>query len=302
MSKSSEPVVLEETVGRYVHLTAGGVRYRIYFEEAGSGPVLLCLHTAGADSRQFRQMINDRELTSRYRVIAFDLPWHGRSLPPDGWWREEYLLTTDSYLQIIHAFADALELRSPIVLGCSMAGSIVLELARRTPDRWRAVIGLSGALKVHGRFQDWSLRPDVNAQQSVPSWTYSLMAPSSPEEWRREVWWIYSQGGPGIYRGDTYFYSEDLDLTEKTGEFDTKRCPVYLFTGEYDHACTADETQEAISRISGARGGRMAGIGHFPMAENYALFREYLLPALDEISEADTTTAPPENPATAAGT
>ncbi len=78
-----------------------------------------------------------------------------------------------------------------------MAGSLVLELARRHADEiGGAVIGLSGALKVNGRFQDWSLRPDVNAQQSVPTWTSSLMAPQSPEVSRREVWWIYSQGGP----------------------------------------------------------------------------------------------------------
>ncbi|MBP1136583.1 hypothetical protein JOE31_002815 [Arthrobacter sp. PvP023] len=45
------------------------------------------------------------------------------------------------------------------------------------------------------RFHDWPLRPDLNAQQIVPTWTHSLMSPHSPEEYRREVWWIYSQGG-----------------------------------------------------------------------------------------------------------
>ena len=63
-----------------------GVDYRIFFEEAGAGIPLLCLHTAGADSRQYRHLLNDRAVTNRYRVIAFDLPYHGRSNPPDGWW------------------------------------------------------------------------------------------------------------------------------------------------------------------------------------------------------------------------
>ncbi|OUM45089.1 alpha/beta fold hydrolase [Arthrobacter sedimenti] len=275
--------VIEDVVGRYINLRSSGRDQRIYFEEAGTGPVLLCLHTAGADSRQFRHLLNDPDITSRFRVVAFDLPWHGRSLPPEGWWEEEYLLTTDAYVAIVRDFSAALGLEQPVVIGCSMAGSLVLELARRHADDIGGVIGLSGALKVNGRFQDWSLRPDINAQQSVATWTSSLMAPQSPEVSRREVWWIYSQGGPGIYRGDTYFYSQDLDLRGRGHEIDTQACPVYLLTGEYDHACTPADTADAIAEIPGAKGGPMKGIGHFPMAENYPLFKTHLLPILDEL-------------------
>jgi hypothetical protein len=28
------------------------------------------------------------------------------------------------------------------------------------------------------------------------------MAPQSPDEYRWETWWYYSQGGPGIFKGD----------------------------------------------------------------------------------------------------
>lgn len=275
----------EEAIGRYVRFTSGEVEYRVYYEEAGSGPVLIGLHTAGADGRQFRHMLADEELTARYRVVVFDLPWHGKSLPPAGWWKSEYLLTTETYASLVEDFCEALDLERPIVLGCSMAGSLAIELARRNPERWGAVIGLSGALKVEGRFQDWPLRPDINAQQVVPTWTQSLMSPHSPEDARREVWWIYSQGGPGIYRGDTYFYSQDFDLRETASTIDTSLCPIYLLTGEYDHACTPAETEAAIAAIPGALGGQMLGIGHFPMAENYPLFRQYLMPILDELND-----------------
>ncbi|MFC7404612.1 alpha/beta fold hydrolase [Georgenia alba] len=278
----------EDVVGRYLRLRSGGAEHRIYVEMAGPDdpdvPVLLALHTAGADSRQYRHLLADPAVTDRWRVIAFDLPAHGRSLPPPGWWRREYLLTTETYATLVEDVASALGLDRPVVLGCSMGGSLVLELARRDPDRWGGVIGLSGALSLTGRFQDWPLHPDVNAQHVVPSWTASLMAPNAPEESRREVWWIYSQGGPGIYRGDTYFYSEDLDLRETAATIDTARCPVYLLTGEYDHACTPADTDAARAAIPGARGGTMRGIGHFPMAENYPLFRTYLLPVLAELA------------------
>jgi len=83
---------IEPIRGRYLNLASEGVQYRIYFEEAGSGIPLLCLHTAGADSRQYRHLLNDSAVTARYRVIAFDMPYHGRSNPPDKWWLEKYRL------------------------------------------------------------------------------------------------------------------------------------------------------------------------------------------------------------------
>ena len=91
----------EPIVGRYLPGRFDGEDYRIFVEEAGRGVPLLCLHTAGADSRQFRHLLNDSEITRRFRVIAFDVPWHGRSNPPANWWLTRYRLTTKAYLGII---------------------------------------------------------------------------------------------------------------------------------------------------------------------------------------------------------
>ena len=91
------------------------------------------------------------------------------------------------------------------------------------------------------------------------------------------------QGGPGVYRGDTYFYSIDWDLRGREGQIDTSKCPVYLLTGEYDYACAPEETDSTAAAIPGAHSTMMEGIGHFPMTENYPLFRRYLLPILRDI-------------------
>ena len=107
-------------IGRYVHADIDGVAHRLYFEEAGpiDGIPLVCLHTAGADSRQFRHLLADAEITRRFRVLAFDMPWHGKSTPPDGWEHGEYRLTTHSYTAAIRAFCRAMELDRPAVMGC----------------------------------------------------------------------------------------------------------------------------------------------------------------------------------------
>src|SRR4030095_8058333 len=94
---------LEPICARYFTLDIAGESHRIYFEEAGEGIPVLCLHTAGADSRQYRHLMSDEAITSHFRVIAFDLPYHGRSNPPDRWWLEKYRLTTQAYLAFIRA-------------------------------------------------------------------------------------------------------------------------------------------------------------------------------------------------------
>ena len=274
--------------GRYVYVQVGKSRHRVYFEESGRGRPLVCLHTAGADSRQWHGLLCDLQVISGWRVISFDLPYHGRTMPPGDWWEKEYLLTTDEYAATVIAFIRSLGLEQPVVLGCSMGGSIVLELARRYPDELGAVIGLSGASNISGRFGDWSIRPDINGAPTVAEWVSGLMAPQSPEASKRQVWWIYSQGGPGIYRGDTYFYSVDWDLNGREKELDTSACPVFLLTGEYDYACTPEESEATAEAIPGAKFTEMQGIGHFPMTENYPLFRNYLLPILEEVASPQT--------------
>ena len=82
----SDGAGFEPIVGRYLSVDIEGAAYRVHVEEAGQGVPLLCLHTAGADSRQYRHVLNDAAITERFRVIAFDLPYHGRSTPADGWW------------------------------------------------------------------------------------------------------------------------------------------------------------------------------------------------------------------------
>src|ERR1700704_1954208 len=92
---------IEPVVGRYLRLDFNGRPHRLYFEEAGEGIPLLCLHTAGADGRQYRAILNDAEITRRYRVIAFDMPWHGKSSPPAGWENQDYRLTAGRYTGMI---------------------------------------------------------------------------------------------------------------------------------------------------------------------------------------------------------
>jgi pimeloyl-ACP methyl ester carboxylesterase len=272
---------LEPIVGRYLNLDIAGAPHRIYYEEAGAGIPLLCLHTAGADSRQYRHLLNDAAITARYRVVAFDMPYHGRSNPPDGWWLREYRLTTEGYLRAIRGVWTALGLERPVVLGCSMGGAIVLKVAVDYQRELRGIVGLESSAYAPGRFNEYLHHPAIHGGELVASYTYGLCSPKSPESNARENWWYYSQSGPGVYAGDVHFYSLDWDARSEIPRIDTRTCKVSLLTGSYDYSCTPDMTRDVAKGIPGARLVIMEGMGQLPMIENKTLFREFLVPELE---------------------
>jgi pimeloyl-ACP methyl ester carboxylesterase len=85
-----------------------------------------------------------------------------------------------------------------------------------------------------------------------------------------------------------HYYSLDWDGRQDIARIDTWVCRVSLLTGEYDYSCTPEMTLAVADAIRGSRVTVMKGIGHFPMIENYPLFREYLLAELDAIVPAPT--------------
>jgi len=277
-------VELEPIVGRYTQVEIQDRANRIYFEEAGQGIPLVCLHTAGADATQFRHLLNDQGITNDYRIIAFDLPWHGKSLPPAGYHVEEYKLTTEVYVETIMTVCRTLELEQPVIMGCSMGGRIVLELALRRDKELRAVIALEGADHQEPWYDtNWLNRPDIHGGEVSAGLVSGLVAPQSPEEYRWETLWGYLQSGPGVFKGDLHFYREDSDYRDRVADIDTANCPVYLLTGEYDFSCTPEDTLRTAARIEGAQAVIMEGLGHFPMCEDPAQFRKYIMPVVDQI-------------------
>ena len=274
----------EAIVGRYLTVEIGGERHRLFIEEAGRGIPLLCLHTAGNDSRQFRHVMNDKEVTDRFRVVAFDMPYHGRSTPPDQWWLKKPRLTAKLYLEIVRAVWTALELERPIVMGCSMGGAIVLKVAADYQNEIRGIVGLESSAHAPGRYNDFLHHPAIHGGELCASYTYGLNSPYSPEQNRRENWWYYSQSGPGVYQGDVHFYSNDWDAREDIKTIDTGRCKVALLTGEFDYSCTPAMTEQVAAAIKGSRYTLMKRMGHFPMIENYPDFRPYLLDALNHVA------------------
>lgn len=273
---------IEPITGKYVHLEVEGIKYRVYYEEAAQGIPLVCQHTAGCDSKQFRHMMADPRLTSRFRVIAYDLPYHGKSLPPHDikWWAEDYLLRGKFLIAFHEAFVKALNLPKGVFLGVSMGGHLALELALYSPGLYRAAIGLGSALAVpQGKLTTSSRRVSDNYCQT-------MMAVDLPEQNRWEVSWGYNMSAAGVCAGDAYYCMTDHDVTETVTKLDPKKTEVYILNGEYDPTTSIEVGMEIAKKNPDVNFIPMYGLGHFAVLEDYPKFaEEYLIPVLDEIEK-----------------
>src|ERR1043166_1105510 len=144
--------IFGRAAGRYVYLTIDGREYRVYFEESGEGIPLLLQHTAGGDGRQWRHVLEDAALARQFRMIAYDLPYHGKSVPPAGieWWREEYRLTKQFLMQVPVTLAREFGLERPVFMGSSIGGHLAADLALHYPAVFRAVLGLEAGAYTPG--------------------------------------------------------------------------------------------------------------------------------------------------------
>lgn len=185
---------------------------------------------------------------------------------------------------MIMSIARALGLARPVVMGCSIGGRIVLELALKHAAELRALIGLQSGAYVE-RYYDaaWLDHAEVHGGRACGAIAYGLMSPLSPQNELWETVWHYMQGGPGVFTGDLHFYQVEGDIRERIGAIDTAACPLYLLTGEYDYSASPRDTEAVVARVKGAKFTIMKGLGHFPMSENPEAFLGYLRPVLEEI-------------------
>ena len=267
---------VEPIVGRYAHID----NCRIYFEEAGRGFSSLLAHrrlgrpvARGAERRRDHAALprhRVRHAVARQVIAARRVAKRG--LPADD--------------GVIHGALwawCALGLERPVVMGCSIGGRIVLELALKHAREPGALIGLQSGAYVE-RYYDasWLDHPEVRRTRLRRGGLRAHVA-AQPGEGALGDGVALHAGWPGVFTGDLFFYQVDGDIRDRIGAIDTSACPLYLLTGEYDYSASPRDTEAVVARVKGARMTVMKGLGHFPMSENPEAFLGYLRPVLKEI-------------------
>ena len=115
-----------ETTGREIE--ANGTR--LYVEESGAGDAIVLVHGFSLDTRMWDDQWEP--LSSRYRVVRYDLRGFGRSaLPTDQHYR---------HADDLRALTDALGIEPAHIVGLSLGGGVTLDFAVAHPDAVRSIV------------------------------------------------------------------------------------------------------------------------------------------------------------------
>jgi len=108
-----------------------------YVDNNQRGSPVLLIHGLGGSLESWTN--NIESFSTRYRVIALDLPGFGLSDKP----RIDY--TIDFYVNFVKKFIEKLKITRPFLIGSSLGGHIVIELAIRNPKLVDKVVLISPA-------------------------------------------------------------------------------------------------------------------------------------------------------------
>tara|TARA_R110002020_G_scaffold170523_1_gene360236 strand:- start:388 stop:1635 length:1248 start_codon:yes stop_codon:yes gene_type:complete len=266
--------------------TTGGRDASIHYIEAGRGIPIVFLHTAGADSRQFLHQLADCELQASYRMLAFDMPWHGLSSGEGNCeFTAGYQLTEEAYLDWCTSFVEQIAGGPAIIIGCSMGAAMALTLTARRPDLVLGCIALEVPMTAPGRRSELLTDARIADSQHNPAYVRAMLGPSCPQRQRDEACAIYAQARPGVYMGDLAYYSGEYDGARIAAPLAQSGRPVVLLTGSYDYSASPASTRLFYDAVNSDNltFTEMPQLGHFPMIEDPTRFRPYILAALKRL-------------------
>ncbi len=259
----------KEIVGRYIMINGS----RTYYEEAGDGPAIVCLHAASQDAMMYRHVLEG--LSDKYRVIALDAPGHCKSHPPV----EGPFTDITQHAEFNEAFMEALGLDRPAIIGCSFAGNQVLELAARRPGGYGAVVSSEGADYTPTVAEFFLEMMRTDGHQIVDAWSQSLTGDRTPADRRADVVWQIQRNPAEVMVSDLIGYG-NFDKREQMHRITD---PVLLLRGDADWLVSQEQVEATQSRVAGSKIAVLAGTGHYPMIENPYEFNEAVRSFLTEV-------------------
>lgn len=240
------------------------------YYETNNGPksdkgTIVCLHTAGRECRQYHGIMDI--FADKYKVIAFDMPAHGKSWPLPG---NTAISDYKEYGRFVWNFIQAMNITDPIVIGCSVGGNMVYHIGETYPVK--AIVSMQGSPKIkamgtaYGTTVDLLDNPYVSCQHSHFDFSESLIGANCPKEAADFIMWGVAQECGIAKKGDLSIYN-NYDVTD---DLDKITCPVLVVRGEDDWNVPEHYCQTAIAGMVNAKKiiwKPIAGYGHFIIVE-----------------------------------
>ena len=250
----------EDIRGHYVKVNST----RIFYDEIGEGYPIVCVHTAGACSLEYTYLL-PLLAEQGFHAYALDLPGHFRSYPVN--WKPHR--TIHEHAEFVHAFANTLGLKKPVIMGCSIGGDITLDYAAHHWREMAAGIPMEGL----SRSPTFPSPAGVTHPAWGPGWqdqleraaTESLNRNCSAEKITELRW---------QHRGPQVSAVGDLVAWATHDVRGAARCRRVSDAGDMwrGRFLGAKAAGRGDRQAPEKRGGRhLKGIGHYPMFEDPAL-------------------------------
>lgn len=250
-------------------LTVGG--FSMHFEDTGRGPHTVCLvHGSGGSSEVWTHQ--SRGLADVARVIAVDLPGHGRS-------GGEGATRIDDSVAAVHGLLDALGVTSVVLGGHSMGGAVAQAYALAHPERLAGLIliGTGARLRVMPKIFAELERDHAEGARLVSE---LALAERAPDDLKERVYRVTRAAPNRVLIGD-FRACDPFDVMPRLGEI---AVPTLVVCGAEDRLTPPKYAEFLRARIPGATLVLVLGAGHYVQLERpdetTAAFRDFVV-ALD---------------------
>jgi len=224
---------------------------RIYYQETGSGDPVLLLPGWSESIEDLAEL--RKALSTRYRVIAADLPGSGRSEPQPRTYTASYF---DDDARSFAALLEHLKTGPAHLIGFSDGGEVALLMAATMPNVARSVVvwGAAGKLQDPGGHLRAVMHDVIdNPIPPMQGFAEGLVAMYGEANARTMTRNLVGAIGEIIEgrEGDVSM-SKAVNIT----------CPVLIIVGEHDMFVPVPLATEMASRIPGGKVVEATGAGH----------------------------------------
>lgn len=228
---------------------------------ASRGTVLF-IHGSGGDHSNWAYQL--QSLRSKFLLAALDLPGHGRSEGPGE-------SDVDHYINWVHAFLVAGNIRRPVLVGHSLGAAIALGFAEQHPDALSGLVAVGGGLTLpvnplilEGLKKDPAPILEMAAHLSLAKTNRERLGPILKKS--------LTQVNPDLLHDD-FLACSRFDRTTQAWRITT---PTLVICGSGDKMTPPALSEHIHERIAGSRLSLIADAGHFVMMEQPETFNDTL--------------------------
>jgi pimeloyl-ACP methyl ester carboxylesterase len=245
--------------------------HSVAYRYAGGGPPLVLLHGFLCDSRCWRRQLKD--LSDRFRVVAWDAPGAGSSSdPPDPF-------TITDWAQCLAQFLEVVGIEGAHVVGLSWGGVLAQEFYRLYPARVLGLIlcdtyaGWKGSLPesvCEKRLERCFLECSLPPEEFVALWVPEFFTEGASPALRKEMSEVVSDFHPLGFG----LMAKSLADTDTTDLLPNIGVPTLVVWGDEDRRSPMTIAEQFRDSIPNAELAVIANAGHVSNMEQPEEFNE----------------------------